>query len=482
MATEGRKKSVAIIGSGVSGMTAAWAITHAGETVTVYEKNSRIGGHTNTVTTTDPITKTSFSVDTGFIVFNPLNYPNLLKIFEMTGTPWMDSDMSFAVSVNHGQIEYAGSSLSTFFAQIKNVFSLTYWRFLFDILRFNRNAPAMLALPFDPSVTLESYVNREGYSREFLRHYLLPMIASIWSAPLQTVMSFPVQTLIRFFHNHCLMQVDGRPQWRTVKGGSKEYVSRLTASFADKIKLNAAVKSITRENNKVQIFDSTGASAEYDAVVFACHADEALAILNASSAATSKEKDILSGFEFQRNIAYLHSDVSLMPRLRSVWSSWNYLAWDDGSDGKENLCLTYWMNNLQPYLPTKPDILVTLNPPPGLPSEALTMKVETYTHPIFTPAAIRSQLRMKELQGELNTYFCGAWMKYGFHEDGALSGLNVAEKIVGSHRLPFQPMQPPDKELPIAASKPSSSTSSSYGKVLAVVLIVLALAWFRRSK
>eukprot|EP00002_Diphylleia_rotans_P007942 TRINITY_DN17594_c0_g1_i1.p1 TRINITY_DN17594_c0_g1~~TRINITY_DN17594_c0_g1_i1.p1 ORF type:complete len:469 (+),score=94.23 TRINITY_DN17594_c0_g1_i1:50-1456(+) len=418
---------IAVVGTGISGLGAAWALSHHGHEIHLFEKNLYVGGHSNTVTFRNADGQ-DVSVDTGFIVYNNLNYPNLRRMFELLGVVTQESEMSFAVSADRGGFEYAGTNLLTFFAQFSNIFSLKFFGFMREIMRFNKESLKVLEDESKFDMTLGEYLDQNGYSEGFRTQYLLPMCAAIWSAPMGTMMQYPITTLVRFFHNHCLMQATGRPQWRTVTGGSQQYVSKIKSMFADRITLNAAIVSIDRAGDKIVITDSRHAKHEFDKVILATHSDQALKILG--DAATPLESEILSKINYQKNVAWLHTDKALMPVRKLVWSSWNVLVDRSNKDGllSEDVCLTYWMNNLQRFLPKKQELFVTLNPK-NPPTQDRVIKRIEYDHPIYTPDALRSQKRMREIQGTQNTYYCGAYCGYGFHEDGLTAGLRVAEAI-----------------------------------------------------
>ncbi len=414
---------IAVIGSGIAGMAAAWLLSSRHQ-VTVYEKQDRVGGHSNTVTV--PVENGEIAVDTGFIVYNDLNYPNLVALFEHLGVPTRASDMSFAVSLDDGALEYAGTNLATLFAQRRNLLRPRFWAMLRDVARFYREAPVLLERDEAESPTLGAYLAARGYSRAFVVDHLLPMAAAIWSAPPAAMQDHPATAFIRFCQNHGLLRLKGRPQWRTVVGGSREYVRRLTARYADRIRLSHGAHRILRIADGVLVADRDGRFERFDHAVIATHADEALTLLDDTSPA---ERRILGAFPYQPNVAVLHTDARLMPRRRKVWSSWNYLG--RGSEG-DRLCVTYWMNRLQ-SLPTKTPLLVTLNPaePPRL--ETVIQSI-LYDHPIFNLAAMHAQGELWQLQGCRRTWFCGAYFGAGFHEDGLQAGLWVAETLGGVRR------------------------------------------------
>ncbi len=420
-------QSVAVIGSGIAGLSAAWLLSKA-HSVTLFEKEDRPGGHANTVDT-----DLSGPVDTGFIVYNAPSYPNLVALFDHLGVATRPTDMSFAASLDGGRIEYAGSSLGTLFAQKSNLLRPRFWRMLRDLLRFYRDAPKQLSAPNAESLTLGELLDRGGYSDAFVRDHLLPMAAAIWSTPAESMRDHPAAAFVRFCENHGLLKITDRPIWRTVEGGSRAYVSRILADMPNALRLNSAVESVSREGGRVRIRDRRGALHEFDHVVIAAHADQALALLDDPS---GEERRLLGAFGYERNLAILHDDDTLMPKRRAVWSSWNYLSQPRvpgaGPEG-DAVCVTYWMNRLQSFLPPERDLFVTLNPirPPR---EGSILRSFLYDHPVFGMAALAAQKQLWSLQGQRNTWFAGSYFGAGFHEDGAQAGLAVAEALGGIRR------------------------------------------------
>jgi predicted NAD/FAD-binding protein len=415
---------IAVVGSGIAGLSAAWLLSKRHE-VTLIEAEPRAGGHCNTVDT--PAAGGVVPVDTGFIVYNTASYPNLIALFDHLGIPTAPSDMSFAVSLDAGGYEYAGSSLSSLFGQPSNLVSPSHWRMLADTLRFFREAPALNNAGCDPHLTLGDYLARSGYSEPFVARHILPMAAAIWSTPSRNVLDFPAAAFVRFFANHGLLQVANRPQWRTVVGGSRAYVRRLLADFCGEVVLGDPVRRIVRTPGQVTIETSRG-ERRFDACVIATHADDALSLLREP---TADERSLLGAFRYARNRAVLHTDARLMPRRRRLWSSWNYLGDDRGRDA--TLAVTYWMNKLQPLGADAPELFVTLNPPREIEAQRAVAAFD-YTHPMFDAAAMRAQRHLWSLQGARNTWFCGSYFGYGFHEDGLQSGLAAAEDIGGVRR------------------------------------------------
>jgi uncharacterized protein len=422
-----------VIGTGIAGMSAAWLLSKT-HRVTVYEQDSRIGGHTNTVQVAGP--DGPIPVDTGFIVYNERNYPNLVALFRHLGVPTKPSEMSFAASIDDGDLEYTGTGLGGMLAQKRNLLRPRFWRMLRDILRFYREGTGLLTRPGGDDVSLGDYLDRERYSHAFVYNHLLPMAAAVWSTAATEMRDHPAKAFIQFCSNHGLMQLANRPQWRTVEGGSRAYLERLTASYADRVRINAGVRSIRRtargvgqgENPCVWVEDATGNHAQYDHVVIAAHADQALAMLDDPSA---DETALLGAFRYTRNTAVLHQDPGLMPKRKAVWSSWNYLS-DAGSEGTSRVCVTYWMNRLQ-SLDARVPLFVTLNPfRPPMPQAVL--QTFEYDHPCYSTQSGRAQQRLWDLQGIRNTWYCGSYFGAGFHEDALQAGLAVAEALGGVRR------------------------------------------------
>lgn len=408
-------KKIAVIGTGISGLGAA-SLLHPRHDITVYEKNDYIGGHSRTVKveTRDGI----IPVDTGFIVFNKRNYPLLTRLFQHLEVPVVESDMSFGTSIDNGWLEYGTGRTADFFAQKRNLLRPAFWGMVADILKFNKRAGAYLSAP--PTLTLGKCLDDLGMGRWFRRYYLLAMGGAIWSTPLDEMLKFPASTFVRFFDNHGLLTIDEHPQWYTVAGGSQDYVCRLSAPFSDRIHLNRGVDRTWRTGDGVVVQDDRGGQALYDDVVFACHADQALAMM---ADADDGEREILSAFRYQSNRAVLHSDTSFMPRRRQAWASWVYLSQDRAVDNT-GMSLSYWMNNLQPLATGQP-LIVTLNPGHE-PDPALVHNDHLFEHPVFDAAAIGSQARIGEIQGRNRLWFCGAYQRYGFHEDGLGSAVALA--------------------------------------------------------
>jgi predicted NAD/FAD-binding protein len=414
--------SVAVIGSGVSGLSAAWLLSRSCKVV-IYEQDQRIGGHVHTVETphTNP-------VDTGFIVYNAMNYPNLVALFDHLKVPTKPADMSFAVSLDKGAIEYGGVGLAPIFGRLTNLLRPRFWAMLKDLYRFYNQAPGHIEMAEKSLISLGDYLDQQGYCDAFIDEHLLPQAAAIWSTPCADVRAYPAAAFIRFFDNHGLLKLAGRPIWRTVDGGARTYVKALLADFSGEIRQGLGAVSVHRHADGVDVTDSHGQTQRYDQVVIATHGDQALKLL---ADPTPAESRLLSAFRYVKNHAVLHSDVSLMPKRKVTWSSWNYVG-AKGKGPERDLCVTYWMNLLQ-SVPGKRQQFLTLNPihPPA---EDTILHSQIYEHPLFDAAAIAAQRELWSLQGARRTWFCGAHFGSGFHEDGLQSGLAVAEALGGVRR------------------------------------------------
>jgi uncharacterized protein len=442
------KPQIAVIGSGITGLGAAHALSKWAD-VTVFEKVARPGGHSNAVDV--QLEGQTFPVDTGFLVFNDRTYPNLIALFEELQVPIAQSNMSFAITLGPYDYEWCGSDdLSRVFAQPSNVFKPRFWLMLRDMIRFNK-AATVLAQSGTPmgDQTLQHYLDSNNYSQSFRNDYLLPMAAAIWSCPIQQILAYPLHTFVRFCDNHGLLQVNNRPKWRTVKGSSREYLKRLIASIEQrggKLLLNQnitqvlpnrsnqtliaqvqidAVNTPTIDGHKTQIM-SNGHALQFDAVLMASHSDQSLSMLGQPSAT---EKTVLGAIQYQPNRAILHTDARLMPKRKRAWAAWNYMGVTNNSREalNQDLSVTYWLNCLQP-LPFKSDVFVTLNPVLE-PQKNLVLGEYEYQHPLFDQAAIAAQKALPSIQGQHGLWFAGAWAGYGFHEDGLKSGLEAAHSM-----------------------------------------------------
>jgi predicted NAD/FAD-binding protein len=411
---------IAIVGAGISGLGCAWLLDQR-HAITLYEAAPRLGGHSNTVDVRHH--GRSMPVDTGFIVYNEQNYPDLTRLFRTLGVPTHGSDMSFGVSIDRGRLEYCGNSPTALFAQTGNVLRLDFHRMLLDVLRFNREGARALANGLDETTSLVAFLDRHDFCEPFRRCYLLPMGAAIWSGTIADMLDFPAKSFLRFFANHGLLSVNGQPDWRTVTGGARVYVERLRACLSGTIRPDTPVRAVRRLPDGVEVIDADGGCARFDQVVLACHADQVLALIERPSAA---ERAVLGAFHYRVNHAVLHQDPALMPRRRGAWASWNYLT-DRPVDDRAQVSVTYWMNRLQGIDPACP-LFLSLNPlfEPA-PERVLARFV--YTHPQFTRETLGAQARRADIQGRDRLWFAGAHWGYGFHEDGLRSGLEVAAAL-----------------------------------------------------
>jgi uncharacterized protein len=416
---------IAIIGAGISGLGAAYLLNGQHD-ITVFEKNDYIGGHSRTIEV--PTGAGSVPVDTGFIVYNRRNYPLLSGLFDHLSVPVEKSDMSFGVSIENGRFEYATQGLNHLLAQRRNLMNPAFLRMLRDILVFNRKARRYLydARP----VTLGEALDELGMGDYFRRYYMLAMGGAIWSCPLEQMLDFPARVFVRFFDNHGLLTLNDQPQWYTVQGGSREYVRRLTAGFGHRIHVNTEVALVLRHDDGVEVIDAAGHSQRFSQVIFACHSDQALRLLGD---ATEDEREVLGAIRYQSNRVVVHSDTAFMPRNQRAWASWVYLS-QQRLDNRPQMSLSYWMNNLQ-NLATDMPVFVTLNPDTA-PDAAKTYDSYDFEHPVFDSDAIVAQGRLQSLQGERRSWYCGAYHRYGFHEDGLMSGVVVAEAL--GAKLPWQ--------------------------------------------
>jgi len=421
---------IAVIGTGISGNAAAYKLAQAGVDLVVYERDVRIGGHS--ATQTIQYDGEDMHVDTGFIVYNELNYPNFTRILAELDVATQESDMSFALTANEGRFEWCGqennwwSVLNGLFAQRRNLFSWSYLKMLLDILRFQREAREDLRNNQIGEMTLGQYLKSRNFSDRLQQDYIIPMGAAIWSMSPQAMLDFPALSFFSFFENHRLLQWN-RPKWRTISGGSISYVKALTQSFAHKIRRGHAVVAVESLGTRIRVTDSSGHAEICDGVVLATHAPEALHMLKD---ATPVEREILGAITTAPNDVYLHRDQNFMPKRRAAWASWNFLR---QADATAPITLTYWMNRLQKLDPKRP-VFVTLNPAQP-PQPELTFAHTVFHHPQMTKAAVAAQKRLKDIQGVRNIWFCGAWTGYGFHEDGLSSGLAIAQNILSKQEL-----------------------------------------------
>jgi predicted NAD/FAD-binding protein len=440
---------IAVVGSGIAGLSCAWLLSrhtpHAGP-VTLFEQNDYLGGHTNTVDVT--LDGFTHPVDTGFLVFNDWTYPNLLALFEHLDIDIAPSDMSFGIKLldaqGRGQLEWCGSnSLSTVFAQPRNILRPAFWGMLKDLLRFNREATALSESAAPLQGTLGDYLNAHGYGQAFRDWYLKPMAACIWSTPAQRIDEFPLATFIAFCRNHGLISVNDRPQWRTVRGGARTYVEKMAADIPG-IRLNATITDIARDEDGVTIVSAAG-TERFDQVVFACHADQTLKLLRDVHPI---ERETLAAIPYQSNTAILHTDRKLLPDRPRAWAAWNYTAWQPGTPGfiqsaETPVSLSYLINRLQP-LPFSSPVIVTMNPL-VMPDPANVIKTIHYDHPVFLAESVTAKRQVRHLQGQRRTWFAGAWTRYGFHEDGLMSGIAVARAL--GAKVPWTTLVPAANDL-----------------------------------
>ena len=423
-------RRIAVVGSGIAGLSAAWSLAPDAQ-VTLFESGSHFGGHAHTVDVT--LEGVTHGVDTGFLVYNHRTYPNLIRLFAELGVDTAPSDMSFSVQSRADSLEWSGSNLNTVFAQRRNLLRPQFLAMLRDILRFNRLTTEVAERHEERELTepIGEFLDRHGFGTVFRQWYFLPMIGCIWSCPTEQMLRFPVATMIRFCHNHGLIQVANRPQWRTVRGGSREYVRKMLPRLQD-ARLNTPVRSVRRAphgagqgSGAAGVWVATDAGEErFDEVVLATHSDQALALLADPS---PLERELLGAIRYQPNRAVLHTDTSLLPRRRLAWAAWNYERAAQLQQEQASVCLHYWINRLQP-LPWKTPVIVSLNPSREPDPSKVIRSFEVH-HPVFDQAAIDAQARLQEFQGHSHVWFCGAWTRYGFHEDGLMSGLAVAEAL-----------------------------------------------------
>jgi predicted NAD/FAD-binding protein len=405
---------IAVIGTGIAGNVAAYHLAREHD-VSVFEADDRIGGHTNTVSVEHD--GSEYAIDTGFIVFNERTYPNFIRLLDELGVAWQDSDMGFSVQHEKTGLEYCGSTINSLFAQRRNIFRPSFYRMIREILRFNREAPALLENA--AQISLHDYLVKEKYSTEFIDHFIIPMGAAIWSAKPEVMGQMPAVFFIRFFQNHGMLSVNDRPVWRVIKGGSNRYVEKLVAGHRDRIRLNAPVEYIKRSPEHVEVKVIGHDIEHFDQVFMACHGDQALKLLADPSL---PEEQVLGKFRYQPNEAVLHTDESLMPRSRRAWAAWNYHI---PAYSQERVAVSYNMNILQ-GIKAPVTFCVTLNHNVAIRSDKIIKRIQ-YSHPVFTPESIEAQKRHAEINGAYRTYYCGAYWRNGFHEDGVVSALAALE-------------------------------------------------------
>ena len=412
-------KRIAVIGSGISGLTTSYLLQSQYE-VTLFEEQDYLGGHTNTVDI--EVDNTIYPVNTGFIVFNDWTYPNFIRLMDHLGVQSEDSDMSFSVRCDQSNLEYNGSNLNTLFCQRRNLINLRFWRMLKDIMRFNKEATQhYLGGDLESGITLQEYLDEQGYGETFRRYYVIPMGSAIWSAPEADMMAFPAAFFVRFFHHHGLLSIDNRPQWRVISGGSRTYVDVLKEKLQGPVLINRAVKSVTRHAQGVTLTDGKGYHHHFDAVVLACHSDQALAMLEQPS---SEEVSILGAIPYQDNSVVLHTDTRLLPRSRNGWAAWNYRI-PDSPD--QPVTVTYNMNILQNFN-SDTTFCVSLNQDESIDPSKILRRYR-YSHPAFTIAGSEAQNQFELINGKQHTFYCGAYWFNGFHEDGVNSAIRVARSL-----------------------------------------------------
>ncbi|HHC7308064.1 NAD(P)/FAD-dependent oxidoreductase [Vibrio campbellii] len=432
MNVAGRKK-IAIVGTGISGLTCGYYL-HKEHDVTLFEANDYIGGHTATVDVS--VDGKEYAIDTGFIVYNDRTYPNFIKMMNEIGVEGLPTQMSFSVRNDGNSLEYNGHTVSTLFAQKRNWANPKFYRFISEILRFNKLAKSFANDKSTDSQTLGAFLDEHDFSPFFTDNYILPMGAAIWSSTLADMRAFPLMFFLRFFLNHGLLDITNRPQWYVIKGGSRSYIGPLTKGFADNIRLNSPVEKVIRTDNGVGI-EVHGETHWFDDVIFACHSDQAMRMLGDIS---STEQEILGDIAYQANEVVLHTDIGLLPKRKAAWAAWNYLL--DGSQQEQERLpsLTYNMNILQ-HIQSEHTFCVTLNSTKKINPNKI-LRSFTYHHPVFTTESIAAQQRKDEVQGKQSTWFCGAYWYNGFHEDGVRSALDVVQGLEEKYReqkvVPFE--------------------------------------------
>lgn len=453
LVSENRRLSIAVVGAGITGLAAAWLLSRRHD-VTLFESDAKLGGHANTVRA--DMEGTPVDVDTGFIVYNEQNYPNLTALFDLLAVKTCPSDMSFAVSLGEGRLEYSSNDLLSFLGNGRNLLSRRFWLMTLDLVRFYRQAEREIGwLKEAEHLTLGDYLDSNGYSHAFQFDHLLPEAAAIWSSSVKHMREYPACAFVRFFENHGLLKLRGRPRWRTVAGGSQSYVAALRQAMDARILSGNPVRSVRPMQNGVVVKTADGKARRFDKALIATHSDQALAMIENPD---RELRAVLAAIPYRRNRAVLHTDSTLMPRRRGTWASWNYVGHGAASAG---CAVTYWMNRLQGLETPKP-LFVTLNPERE-PDPASVLWEADYDHPVFSPQTIAAQRKLWPMQGKGNVWFAGAWLGAGFHEDGLQAGLAAAEQMGGVRRpwivpsemcrlqLPAEPAAMPSTELPAVA-------------------------------
>lgn len=415
------KEKLAIIGTGIAGMGTAHFL-HKQYDIHLFDNANYVGGHTNTVHVDE--NGRTVPIDTGFIVYNEVNYPYLTRLFRELSVPVKNSNMSFSVQYIPTGLEFCGSGISGLFCQKKNFFSPRFYRLLYNINRFNTEAPKILDNPKYSSHTLEDYIKEFSYHTDMLEQYLIPMSSAVWSTPINKMMKFPAATLVRFFFNHGFLGLNTQHQWKTVVNGSRTYADIITKPYKDRIRLNTKIKKVKKEKNGVKIKFEGGTEENFEKVVFACHGDTALSLLEEP---TVLESELLSQFHYEKNIATLHTDASIMPKTRDAWSSWNYRVEKKHAGEWSDSNIIYWMNSLQ-GVSEKVNYFVSINDP-GLINEKMVIKRIEYDHPLFTPQTAEAQKKLPELNKQGNLFYCGSYFRYGFHEDAFMSAVELCKVL-----------------------------------------------------
>jgi uncharacterized protein len=415
-------ETIAIIGTGIAGLGCAHFLQHRYR-LTLYEKGDYVGGHSNTVSVDEE--RGPVPIDTGFMTYNEVTYPNLSRLFRELGVASRPSCMSFSVQHLPGKLEFCGSSLNHLFGQRRNLFKPDFWKMLLQIKRFNQEAAAAIGSSADQDLSLGEYVSERNYGEQFLNYYLLPMSCAVWSSPPDRMLQFPAMTLLRFFHNHGFLGLHTQHPWRTVLGGASSYVDKLIAPFRDRIYLRRGAVAVRRHADQVQVTDESGHTAHYDHAILACHADQALRLL---SDADGEEQAVLGQFKYQPNTALLHTDAQVMPRTARCWSSWNYRV-NYGGDGAVAPSTVYWINRLQ-GIDTSRNYFVSINGEDTLQPQSVLRRIH-YEHPLFDDGAIRAQQRLPGLnERRSGVYLCGSYFRYGFHEDAFGSAVQLSRLLV----------------------------------------------------
>ena len=411
---------IAIIGSGISGLGAAYFLSKTHK-VDLFEKENHFGGHSYTVDIKKNNKNETVSLDLGFIVFNKITYPNLINFFNDLEVAYEKSNMSFSVSVKNSGIEYSGNGIKGLFSNKYNIFNFNFLKMIKEIFVFYRLATDLDIKKYE-NLSLGEFLKTKKLSKYFIRFHILPMVAAIWSAPLEMAEKMPMPLFLNFFRNHGLFKIKNRPQWYTVTGRSKTYVNKVLQKISGEHFKNYPIKKVSRSKNNIRLYyGESNEYFDYDHVVFASHADDTLKLIETP---TDNEKKILSNFKYKKNIAYLHNDISFMPKRENAWSSWNSIL---DNNNLNAVCITYWLNKLQ-NLKTKDNYFLTLNPISNIDEKKILKKVY-FTHPLYDAKTIQSQKNLDELQGENNSWFCGSYFGYGFHEDGLKSALNMVKKL-----------------------------------------------------